>query len=68
MTYSVLEFLVWKHNFEKNTLSSYSKRSGDLLIGGCTVRYYTCNRTGFYRSRAKSKIRRKSMKPQGKLS
>lgn len=55
-------FEEWKHDVENETTSQYIKSRGEKKSKNVNKTYYSCNRSGYYVSKAKT---RKALKKQG---
>lgn len=55
-------FEEWKHNVEQETTSQYIKSRGEKKTKNLNKTYYSCNRSGYYVSKART---RKALKKQG---
>lgn len=63
LTFSSKEsFEEWKHGVESETTSQYIKSRGEKKTKNVNKTYYSCNRSGYYVSKART---RKALKKQG---
>lgn len=63
LTFSSKEtFEEWKHGVENETTSQYIKSRGEKKTKNVNKTYYSCNRSGYYVSKART---RKALKKQG---
>lgn len=56
------QFEEWKHQIEDETTSQFIKSRGDKKSSKANKTYYSCNRSGYYVSKART---RKALKKQG---